>query len=218
MWSFGLGRRTGSLRFHPFDRDDPMSSKHRHGLPKKRPDLPAKVDIDANPGVAQAFKVQSIPAVYAMKDGKVVDGFMGAQPEWQVAEFVQRLLPIAPALGLDDMGYATAMTAALVNRYLELKRGDGEGADRDAGDGSAALTMTLREAGEERDAAQEEQGPHHVELLLDGERPHVQQRRGQGLTELGAEVVAETVGEHEVGGVGPRGHRVDGQVSLSQGG
>lgn len=53
----------------------------------------AKVDVDANPGVAQGFRVQSIPAVYAMKDGKVVDGFLGAQPEWQVREFVERLLP-----------------------------------------------------------------------------------------------------------------------------
>ena len=56
----------------------------------------AKVDIDANPGVAQAFKVESIPAVYAMADGQVVDGFMGAQGEAQVREFVQRLAP-APA-------------------------------------------------------------------------------------------------------------------------
>jgi putative thioredoxin len=53
----------------------------------------AKVDVDANPSVGQAFKVQSIPAVYAMKDGQVVDGFMGAQPEAQVQEFVDRLLP-----------------------------------------------------------------------------------------------------------------------------
>lgn len=53
----------------------------------------AKVDVDANPGVAQAFKVQSIPAVYAMADGQVVDGFMGAQPEAQVREFVARLAP-----------------------------------------------------------------------------------------------------------------------------
>ncbi len=56
----------------------------------------AKVDIDANPGVAQAFKVESIPAVYAMADGQVVDGFMGAQGEAQVREFVQRLA-LAPA-------------------------------------------------------------------------------------------------------------------------
>ncbi len=53
----------------------------------------AKIDIDANPAVAQAFKVQSIPAVYAMVDGQAVDGFMGAQGEAQVREFVARLVP-----------------------------------------------------------------------------------------------------------------------------
>lgn len=52
----------------------------------------AKVDVDANPEVGAAFQVQSIPAVYAMKDGQVVDGFVGAQGEPEVVEFVQRLL------------------------------------------------------------------------------------------------------------------------------
>jgi putative thioredoxin len=53
----------------------------------------AKVDVDANPALGQAFKVQSIPAVYAMKDGAVVDGFMGAHPESVVREFIAKLLP-----------------------------------------------------------------------------------------------------------------------------
>ncbi|MBW3547897.1 MAG: tetratricopeptide repeat protein [Actinobacteria bacterium] len=53
----------------------------------------AKVDIDANSGVAQAFGVQSIPAVFALRDGKVVDQFIGAQPESMVTDFVARLLP-----------------------------------------------------------------------------------------------------------------------------
>ena len=53
----------------------------------------AKVDIEKNPGVAQAFRVQSIPAVYAMVDGQVADGFLGAQGEAAVREFVQKLLP-----------------------------------------------------------------------------------------------------------------------------
>ena len=52
-----------------------------------------KVNVDENPGLHQAFKVQSIPAVYAMKDGAVVDGFMGAYPEHVVKEFVDSLLP-----------------------------------------------------------------------------------------------------------------------------
>ncbi len=53
----------------------------------------AKVDIDANPAISQAFQVQSIPAVYAMKDGQPVDGFMGSYPENFVQEFVDKLLP-----------------------------------------------------------------------------------------------------------------------------
>ncbi len=76
----------------------------------------AKVDIDANPGVAEAFKVQSIPAVYAMKDGEVVDGFLGAQPEWQVAEFVQRLFPNAVDEEVDRLlaaGDEASLRAAL---------------------------------------------------------------------------------------------------------
>ncbi len=53
----------------------------------------AKVNVDENPGLSQAFKVQSIPAVYALKDGAVVDGFMGAYPEHAVQQFVDSLLP-----------------------------------------------------------------------------------------------------------------------------
>lgn len=51
-----------------------------------------KVNVDENPAVSQAFQVQSIPAVYALKDGAVVDGFMGAQGEHAVAAFVERLI------------------------------------------------------------------------------------------------------------------------------
>ena len=53
----------------------------------------AKVNTDENPAVANAFQVQSIPAVYALKDGQVVDGFVGGYPEHVVQEFVDRLLP-----------------------------------------------------------------------------------------------------------------------------
>ena len=53
----------------------------------------AKVNTDENPAVSQAFQVQSIPAVYAPRNGQVVDGFVGAYPEHAVQEFVDRLLP-----------------------------------------------------------------------------------------------------------------------------
>ena len=52
-----------------------------------------KVNVDENPAISQAFRVQSIPAVYALKNGQVVDGFMGALPEHEVRQFVERLLP-----------------------------------------------------------------------------------------------------------------------------
>lgn len=53
----------------------------------------AKVNVDENPSISGSFQVQSIPAVFAIKDGKVVDSFIGALPEDAVTEFVARLTP-----------------------------------------------------------------------------------------------------------------------------
>jgi putative thioredoxin len=50
-----------------------------------------KLNIDENPQIAQQMRIQSIPAVYAFKDGRPVDGFVGALPESQVKQFVQRV-------------------------------------------------------------------------------------------------------------------------------
>lgn len=85
----------------------------------------AKVNVDESPQTAQAFQVQSIPAVYAMRDGKVVDGFIGAQGEAAVAEFVQRLLPTEQENELDAL--VTAGDEASLRRALELDA-DHEGA------------------------------------------------------------------------------------------
>ena len=51
------------------------------------------VNIDENHQIRETFQVQSIPAVYAFKDGAVIDGFMGAQGEEVVTNFVNGLLP-----------------------------------------------------------------------------------------------------------------------------
>jgi putative thioredoxin len=53
----------------------------------------AKVDLDANPGLHQALRVQSIPAVFVAQAGKLYQGFIGAQPEHVVRQFVESLLP-----------------------------------------------------------------------------------------------------------------------------
>jgi putative thioredoxin len=66
----------------------------------------AKVNVDDNPAIAGSFRVQSIPAVFALKDGAVVDSFIGAQPEEVVAAFVERL---APAPSAPDLLVADAL-------------------------------------------------------------------------------------------------------------
>jgi putative thioredoxin len=53
----------------------------------------AKIDVDANPRVARAFGIQSIPAVKAFRDGRVVAEFVGAQPPAAVNSFLDSLLP-----------------------------------------------------------------------------------------------------------------------------
>lgn len=50
-----------------------------------------KIDIDKNPSVAGQLGVQSIPAVIAFRNGRPVDGFMGALPEGKVREFIGRI-------------------------------------------------------------------------------------------------------------------------------
>ncbi len=67
--------------------------------------LLVKVNVDENPGISQAFEVKSIPAVYALKNGQVVDGFVGALPEHAIEQFVQSLLPT------EEDGLLTALLA-----------------------------------------------------------------------------------------------------------
>jgi putative thioredoxin len=106
----------------------------------------AKVNVDENPRIAQQFQVQSIPAVYAVRDGQVVDGFIGALPEAQVAAFVQRL---APAPTEADELVAEGDEASL-QRALELEPGHAAATEAlarlliDRGDASEALAVLAR--------------------------------------------------------------------------
>ncbi len=76
----------------------------------------AKVDVDQNPRIAQAFGVQSIPMVVAIRDRQAVDSFLGALPEREVQAFVDRLLPTSveqQVAALLEAGDEASLQAAL---------------------------------------------------------------------------------------------------------
>ena len=102
----------------------------------------AKVDIEANPGVAQAFRVQSIPAVYAMVDGQVADGFLGAQGEATVREFVQKLVPTPEMTEVERL--IAAGDEASLRAALEI--------ESDNSDAVAALAALLIDGGRSDEA------------------------------------------------------------------
>ena len=98
-----------------------------------------KIDVDKNQALAGQLRVQSIPAVFAFAGGRPVDGFVGAQPESQLRQFVERLAAAAPggveqgdpaveqflaeakaALDQGDAGTA----ASMYSRILELDSGN----------------------------------------------------------------------------------------------
>jgi putative thioredoxin len=62
-----------------------------------------KIDVDANQAIAAQLRIQSMPTVYAFRDGRPLDGFLGAQPESVVREFVDRLVGAEEAASLDDV-------------------------------------------------------------------------------------------------------------------
>lgn len=88
----------------------------------------AKVDVDSSPMVAQQFQVQSIPAVYAIKDSKVIDGFIGAQGEAAVQAFVDRLLPSEEQNEIAEL-LATGDIPSL-RQVLEIDPGNAEAVTR----------------------------------------------------------------------------------------
>lgn len=57
--------------------------------------LLVKADVDQMPNIAAGFNVQSIPAVYAMRDGQLLDFFVGVRSEEQLRAWIDRLLPSA---------------------------------------------------------------------------------------------------------------------------
>ncbi|MFO1081316.1 MAG: co-chaperone YbbN [Reyranellaceae bacterium] len=67
-----------------------------------------KINIDQNQMLAQQLRIQSIPAVYAFFGGRPVDGFMGAVPESQVKQFVDRLIEMTGGAAGEGAGNEVA--------------------------------------------------------------------------------------------------------------
>jgi putative thioredoxin len=98
----------------------------------------AKLDTDANQQIANAFRIQGIPAVKAFRDGKVVDEFTGAIPPAQVAKFLDGLVPseadgLVASGGEDDLRRALELEpnradAAVALARLLHQRGESEAA------------------------------------------------------------------------------------------
>ncbi|KQQ46143.1 thioredoxin [Rhizobium sp. Leaf311] len=81
-----------------------------------------KLNIDDHPSIPGQLGIQSIPAIVAFQDGRPVDGFMGAVPESQIREFIDKIA--GPAL--DDP--AAEIEAALAEAKQLLADGDHQGA------------------------------------------------------------------------------------------
>jgi putative thioredoxin len=141
----------------------------------------AKLDTDANPTISQAFGIQGIPAVKALKDGRIVSEFTGAQPRAQVDRFLDALLPSeAEAL-------AAAGDEASLRKALEL--------EPNRADALVPLARLLHARGEDEEAlALLERAPGDFAGVGLAARIKLQQA---GTPDLGDAFAALDAGDHE---------------------
>ncbi len=108
-----------------------------------------KINVDENQAIAAQLRVQSIPTVYAFRDGQPVDGFAGGQPESTVKEFVARLIEDVEEDGV---------SAVLATGQELLDQGDLQGAaevfasilqeDRENAEALAGLAQCYLQSGD----------------------------------------------------------------------
>src|SRR6185369_9115085 len=100
-----------------------------------------KLNIDENPEIAAQMRIQSIPAVYAFKDGRPVDGFVGAVPESQIKAFVKKLMtlggpaasPVAEALEQAKAAFAEGDLGTAATFYQHILQQEPDNVDALAG-------------------------------------------------------------------------------------
>jgi len=98
-----------------------------------------KINIDDEPQIAQALRVQSIPAVFAFDKGQPVDGFVGVQPESQIKAFVERLAgeigpsPVEQALEQADAALEAGENEQAAAIYQQVMAHESDNVDAIAG-------------------------------------------------------------------------------------
>ena len=127
-----------------------------------------KLNIDENPEIAQQMRIQSIPAVYAFKEGRPVDGFVGALPESQVRQFVERLggaavgpSPIEQAMIMAKEAAQAGDHASALGLYSQILESESDNPDALAGLARALIARgELDEARELLDGVTREIAKH----------------------------------------------------------
>jgi putative thioredoxin len=111
-----------------------------------------KIDIDQNPEIATQMRVQSIPAVFAFVDGRPVDGFMGALPESQIKQFIDRLgkmgtraEQIAEALAMANQSFSVQDYAAAIEVCSQIIQAEPAQAEAYAMKAQSELALNLVE-------------------------------------------------------------------------
>lgn len=146
--------------------------------------LLAKIDLDSNQLIGQAFQVQGIPAVFAVLKGQPIPLFQGALPEAQVRQYLDELLRVAEANGVAgrlDAG-DPASTAEQAQEDTEDPRWDAAYDAVERGDLDAAAAAYRGLLDDSPDDAEARAGLGQVELM----------RRTQGVEGRAVRAAADT--------------------------
>lgn len=113
----------------------------------------AKVDTEKEQQIAAAFQIRSIPTVFLVKDGKLVDAFQGALPEGQVREFLKHH-GIEPASANDEAIEADAAVAPLDPHAEVMRLRKAIEAEPDKAELKLDLALALLQTGSSHEAEQ----------------------------------------------------------------
>ena len=129
-----------------------------------------KINIDENQALAQQLRIQSVPMVYAFKNGQPADGFAGALPESQIKAFVERIAgPIGP--GPAEVGVEQAKEALSVGQvdlaldiFQQVLAEEPSNAEAIAGAARAEIALNRAAAARERLENVPKEHANHVDI------------------------------------------------------